>query len=81
MGLLLDKAIIFAVNAHRGQLRKGSNAPYILHPMEAAAIVAAMTDDEEVIAVAVLLVTAFGGPLQLWMTAGERQRRRCHPVV
>ena len=54
MGLLLDKAIIFAVNAHRGQLRKGSNAPYILHPMEAAAIVAAMTDDEEVIAAAVL---------------------------
>ena len=46
MGLLLDKAIIFAVNAHRGQLRKGSNAPYILHPMEASAIVAAMTDDE-----------------------------------
>ena len=42
MGLLLDKAIIFAVNAHRGQLRKGSNAPYILHPMEAAAIVAAI---------------------------------------
>ena len=54
MGLLLDKAIIFAVNAHHGQLRKGSNAPYILHPMEAAAIVAAMTDDEEVIAAAVL---------------------------
>ena len=54
MGLLLDKAIVFAVNAHRGQLRKGSNAPYILHPMEAAAIVAAMTDDEEVIAAAVL---------------------------
>ena len=54
MGLLLDKAIIFAVNAHRDQLRKGSNAPYILHPMEAAAIVAAMTDDEEVIAAAVL---------------------------
>ena len=54
MGLLLDKAIIFAVNAHRGQLRKGSNAPYILHPMEVAAIVAAMTDDEEVISAAVL---------------------------
>ena len=30
MGLLLDNAIIFAVNAHRGQLRKGTNTPYIL---------------------------------------------------
>ena len=54
MGLLLDKAIIFAVNAHRGQLRKGTNTPYILHPMEAAAIVGSMTDDDEVIAAAVL---------------------------
>lgn len=54
MGLLLDKAIIFAVNAHRGQLRKGTNAPYILHPMEAAAIVGSMTNDDEVIAAAVL---------------------------
>ncbi len=54
MGLLLDNAIIFAVNAHRGQLRKGTNAPYILHPMEAAAIVGSMTDDDEVIAAAVL---------------------------
>ena len=54
MGLLLDKAIIFAVNAHRGQLRKGTNTPYILHPMEAAAIVGSMTNDDEVIAAAVL---------------------------
>lgn len=54
MGLLLDNAIIFAVNAHRGQLRKGTNTPYILHPMEAAAIVGSMTDDDEVIAAAVL---------------------------
>lgn len=54
MGLVLDNAIIFAVNAHRGQFRKGSNAPYILHPMEAAAIVGSMTEDDEVIAAAVL---------------------------
>lgn len=54
MGIILDSAIIFAVNAHRGQLRKGSNAPYILHPMEVAAIVGSMTEDEEVIAAAVL---------------------------
>ena len=48
----LDKAIIFAVNAHRGMVRKGTAVPYILHPMESAAIVGSMTDDEEVIAAA-----------------------------
>jgi (p)ppGpp synthase/HD superfamily hydrolase len=30
---LFEKAIIFAVNAHRGQKRKGNGMPYILHPM------------------------------------------------
>ena len=54
MGLILDNAIIFAVNAHRGQLRKGSDTPYILHPMEAAAVVGSMTDDDKILAAAVL---------------------------
>jgi len=54
MGSILDKAIIFAVQAHSGMVRKGTKSPYILHPLEAAAIVASMTDDEEVIAAAVL---------------------------
>mgnify|MGYP002524580236 CR=1 FL=1 len=54
MGLILDNAIIFAVNAHRGQLRKGSSTPYILHPMEAAAVVGTMTADDEILAAAVL---------------------------
>ena len=51
---LLDTAIIFATKAHSGTTRKGTNVPYIVHPIEAAAIVSAMTDDEEVIAAAVL---------------------------
>lgn len=51
---ILDQAIIFATNAHSGSVRKGTPIPYILHPLEAAAIVAAMTDDREVIAAAVL---------------------------
>lgn len=51
---LLDKAIIFATKAHSGAKRKGTTVPYIVHPIEAAAIVSAMTDDEEVIAAAVL---------------------------
>ena len=54
MGNVLDRAIIFATNAHAGQFRKGTKIPYILHPMEAAAIVGSMTTDEEVIAGAIL---------------------------
>lgn len=51
---LLSKAICFAADKHKGQVRKGTNIPYIVHPMEAAAIVAAMTRDRELIAAAIL---------------------------
>ena len=54
MGKLLDKAIVFATSVHEGQLRKGTQIPYILHPLEAAAIVGTMTTDDEIIAGAVL---------------------------
>lgn len=50
----LDKAIIFATNAHSGSCRKGTNLPYIIHPMEVVAIVSTMTDSKAVIAAAVL---------------------------
>ena len=51
---LFEEAVKFALNAHSGMQRKTENTPYILHPLEAAVIVAAMTDDEEVLAAAVL---------------------------
>ena len=51
---ILDEAIILATRAHSGSFRKGTKIPYIVHPMEAAAIAASMTDDEEIIAAAVL---------------------------
>lgn len=51
---VLDKAIGFAARAHAGQVRKGTSTPYILHPLEAAAICATVTDDLEVLAAAVL---------------------------
>ena len=54
MGNVLDRAIIFATKAHEGQYRKETKFPYILHPLEAAAIVGTITDDIEVIAGAVL---------------------------
>ncbi|MBQ9003598.1 MAG: HD domain-containing protein [Eggerthellaceae bacterium] len=51
---MLNDAVEFAARVHAGQLRKGSGMPYIIHPMEAAAICASFTDDIEVIAAAVL---------------------------
>lgn len=51
---MLKKAAEFAERAHRGMVRKGSDIPYITHPLEAAVIVSGMTDDEELIAAALL---------------------------
>lgn len=51
---LVSEAIAFAVKVHDGMRRKKSNLPYILHPMEAAVIVATMTDDQNLIAAAAL---------------------------
>ena len=51
---LVSEAIAFAVKAHDGMRRKKSELPYILHPMEAAVIVGTMTEDQKVIAAAVL---------------------------
>ena len=51
---IVDKAVIFAVMKHSGSCRKGTSIPYIVHPMEAAAIVAGITSDQELIAAAVL---------------------------
>ena len=51
---LVSEAVAFAVKAHDGMRRKKSEAPYILHPMEAAVIVGTMTDDQNLIAAAAL---------------------------
>ena len=51
---LLTEAVVFAARAHAGQARKGTDVPYIVHPMEAAAVCAGLTDDQEVLAAAVL---------------------------
>ena len=50
----LDKAIKFATDAHAGTERRGKGFPYIVHPLEAMAIVATMTPDQELLAAAVL---------------------------
>ena len=51
---LVTQAMIFAAEMHDGAVRKGSRIPYIVHPMEAAAIAASLTDDPQVLAAAVL---------------------------
>ena len=51
---IVDKAVRFAAEKHAGSPRKGTDTPYIVHPMEAAAIVAGITGDQELIAAALL---------------------------
>lgn len=51
---MFDEAVQFAAKAHKGQIRKGTKKPYIVHPLEVADIVAAMTSDEEILSAAVL---------------------------
>ena len=51
---VLEQAITFAVEAHCGQARKMAETPFILHPLETAAIIATMTDDLETMAAGVL---------------------------
>ena len=45
---MVQKAIDFATKVHEGQYRKGTDRPYIVHPMEVGKIVSTMTQDEEI---------------------------------
>ncbi|MCR4848872.1 MAG: HD domain-containing protein [Bacteroidales bacterium] len=49
-----DKAVAFATQAHSGTERRGKGYPYIIHCMEAASIVATITNDPEMLAAAIL---------------------------
>lgn len=51
---LVDKAIIFATQAHHGTQRRGKGYPYIIHPLEAMTIVATISNDPELLAATVL---------------------------
>lgn len=51
---LFDKAMLFAIKAHSNTERRGKGFPYIIHPMEAVAIVATITSDMELLAAAAL---------------------------
>lgn len=49
-----DKAAHFALDAHSNTERRGKGFPYVIHVFEAAEIVATMTNDQELLAAAVL---------------------------
>jgi len=68
---LVDHAIIFAVNAHSGALRKGSKLPYIVHPLETLAVVSSMTDDAEILAAAALHDTIEDADVTVEQIAGQ----------
>ena len=63
---LLSEAVVFAVKAHDGMRRKKSDSPYILHPLEAAAIVGTMTDDQNILAAAALHDVVEDAGITLW---------------
>lgn len=52
--VMVQKAVEFAKEAHADAFRKGTDIPYIMHPLAVMEIVSGITDDEEVRAAAVL---------------------------
>lgn len=58
-----DKALDFAVKAHKGQKRKFNNNPYILHPMEVCQIAATMDGDDALLSAALLHDTIEDSPV------------------
>lgn len=54
MSLNIQKAIVFATKKHSGQNRKGTDIPYIVHPMEVMQILTAMDCSQNVIIAGIL---------------------------
>lgn len=50
----LEHALEFAMRAHKGQVRKGSSVPYIVHPIETALIAMTLTRDQDIIVASLL---------------------------
>ncbi len=54
MSMTIQKAIIFATLKHEGQKRKGTDIPYIVHPMEVMQILTDLQCSENVIIAGIL---------------------------
>lgn len=78
--LVVAKALEFATEAHQGQVRKYTNEPYINHPIAVSRLVASVTDNQDMIAAALLHDTVedtdvtladigreFGGIIGAWV--------------
>ena len=52
--VLIHSAIIFATKAHNGQKRKGTDLPYIIHPLEVIQILSSVSASEDVLIAGVL---------------------------
>lgn len=50
----LEEAIQYAVIKHSGQVRKGTDIPYIVHPLEVMTLLAAMRAEKETVIAGVL---------------------------
>ena len=65
----VEKALAFAMEAHRGAARKGTDTPYILHPIEVLQILTAMDADTNLMAAGLLhdtLEDTDTSPLQIY---------------
>lgn len=60
---IVDQAVSFACCAHAGAVRKSTDIPYIVHPIEVMKIVCDLTKDKEVRAAAVLHDTVEDTPV------------------
>ena len=89
----IEKAVLFATKAHAGTCRKGTDRPYILHPLEAMAIVMKFTDDQDVLAAAILHDTVedtsvtidriekeFGSRVAALVDSVTEDKRKDHPA-
>ncbi len=67
-----ERALIFAVEAHRDQTTE-KNTPYIVHPTETASVAAGRAEDLEVIA------AEFGEPIAGLIQAVSENKREAQP--
>lgn len=89
----LGKALVFAAEAHRGQMRKGTDIPYLIHLIRTWDYVRRMTEDEEELVAALLhdvledttvsageIRVAFGERVEELVTGESEYKREEYPA-
>jgi (p)ppGpp synthase/HD superfamily hydrolase len=72
--LLYSKALLFAEQAHRGQVRKGTEVPYITHPVGVSALLAQHGCSEDAVIAGLLHDVLEDTPTTLEDLARKRRR-------